>query len=233
LSDRSQQVSEAIWELEARFGLDLGVADQDSIARVLGAVPAGALTAAAVTTAFRNAGVRPPSQRYAKALIARVDSLAPRPSLLDVLLGYRKFAIHALSGQFGGKTGGREEELRNSLLTYLPTRGYTEARTARGRTDILIPTPKQVIEVKVWNTKLMYEDGLVELERYIETEDPEAAYMVVFGNRVPLASIINDHTQAIAEERQIGNLSVPVVVIAFEVDQPSKAAANERRRARG
>lgn len=233
MSDRSQEVSEAIWELEAQFGLELSVADQASIARVLGVVPVGSLTIAAVAAAFRSVGLAPPSQRYAKALIARVDSLAPRPSLLDALLGYRKFAIHALSGQFGGKTTGREEELRNNLLTYLPTHGYTEARTGRGRTDILIPTPKQVIEVKVWTTNLMYEDGLVELGRYIQTEEPEAAYVVVFGDRVPLPSIIDDYRQPTARERQIENLSVPVVVVAFEVDQPSKAAAYERRRARG
>lgn len=95
--------------------------------------------------------------------------------LLDVLVEYRRFAIREFSGQFGGKTTGREEELRNNLLTFLPERGYTEARSGRGRTDILLPKPKRIIKVKVWTTKLVYEDGLVELGRYIHTESPEAA----------------------------------------------------------
>jgi hypothetical protein len=56
--------------------------------------------------------------------------------------------------------------------------------------------------------------------------------MVVFGDRVPLPPIVPDHRTAIAEERALAHLVVPVMVVPFEVDQPSKAAANERRRKR-
>lgn len=232
MADRAADVSEAMWELDRRFGISLSVADQVSIARVLGASPAGSLTPAAVSAAFRSRGIKVPPKAYATALVGRVDTIAPRASLLEVLLEYRRFAIRELSGQFGGRTTGHEEELRNNLLTFLPERGYTEARTGRGRTDILLPSPKRIIECKVWDTTLVYEDGMVELGRYIETEDPEAAYMVVFGDRVPLPTIIPDHSASIAERRQLGEILVPVVVVPFEVDQASKAAKNERRRAR-
>jgi hypothetical protein len=233
LTDRAGDVSEAIWELERRYGLGLSVPDQVSIARILGSSPPGSLTLAHVASAFRSQGLKPPPRGYADALSARVHALAPRQSLINVLLDYRKFAIRELSGQFGGRTAGREEDLRNNLLTFLPERGYTEARTGRGRTDILLTAPKRIIEVKVWGSMLVYEDGLVELGRYIQTEEPEAAYMVVFGDRVPLPLIIEHHAEAIADQRQIENIVVTVVVVPFEVDQASKAAANDRRRARG
>jgi hypothetical protein len=222
-----------MWELERRYGLGLTVPEQRSIAAAIGAAPAGGLTVATVIAAFSSHGVKPPSRTYTKALIARVDRIAPRPDLLDVLVEYRRFAIRELSGQFGGKTTGCEEELRNNLLTFLPERGYTEARSGRGKTDILLPKPKRIIEVKVWTTKLVYEDGLVELGRYIHTENPEAAYVVVFGDREPLPGIVGDHKTAIAERRTIEGIVVPVVVVPFEVDQASKAASNTRRRARG
>ena len=114
----------------------------------------------------------------------------------------------------------------------MPERGYTEARSGRGRTDILLPKPKRIIEVKVWTTELVFEDGLVELGRYIHTENAGAAYMVVFGDREPLPAIVADHKTAVAQRRTIEGLVVPVVVVAFEVDQASKAASNARRKAR-
>lgn len=221
-----------MWELDRRFGLGLSVPDQVSIANDLGRLGTADLTSVAVGQAFRARGLKAPPRRYADALLARVGVLAPRASLLDVLLAYRRRAIRDLSGQFGGRIAAREDELRNNLLTYLPERGYTEARTGRGRTDILLPKPTRIIEVKVWDSIRVYEDGLVELERYIETEGAEAAYVVVFGDRVPLPSIVPDHLTALAEERTLGGIAVPVVVVPFEVDQPSKAGANARRRAR-
>jgi hypothetical protein len=162
-----------------------------------------------------------------------VRSVASPPTLHDVLIAYRRFAIQNLSAQFGGKTTGDEEGLRNNLLTYLPTHGFTEARTGRGRTDIRVPKPEDaVIEVKVWTTKQVYEDGLLELERYLHTERPREAFMVVFGDREPLPSIVSDHRQEIAETRTLEGLAVPVIVVPFEVEQPSKIGRNQRRRSR-
>jgi hypothetical protein len=232
VTDRSSDISEVMWELEHQYGLGLSVPQQVSIARSLGE-RMGSLTVASVASAFRSRELRPPPTSYATALIARMQTLVPRRTLLEVILDYRKFAIRELSGQFGGRTTGHEEELRNSLLTFLPERGYTEARTGRGRTDILLPSPKRIIEVKVWTSTLVYNDGLVELGQYIQTEEPESAYMIVFGDRTPLPKIIVDHNKAIAEERLVAHIIVPVVVVPFEVDQPSKAAAKNRRRSRG
>lgn len=233
MTDRSEAISEALWEQKHHHGLELSVPDQVAVAHALASLPVGSLTRAAVIAAFRSHGLTPPPRGQVDALLARINGLAPRLGLIDVLLDYRTFAIRELSGQFGGRTTGREEELRNNLLTFLPERGYTEARTGRGRTDILMPTPTRIIEVKVWTTPLTYEDGLVELGRYIHTEMAEAAFMVVFADRVPLPSIADDHRTAIVEQRTLEGVAVPVVLVPFEVDQASKAASNDRRRARG
>jgi hypothetical protein len=231
LADCAADVSEALRELDREIGLGLSVPNQVSIARELGE-RSGALTAAAVVEAFQRRGLRSPSRATAGSFVTRVAGIAPRPTLRDVLLDYRRFAIRDLSPQFGAKTKGREDELRYNLLSFLPERGYTEARTGKGRTDILLVKPTRIIEVKVWESRLRYEDGLVELERYIETEHAHEAYLVVFGDRVPLPSIVPDSATAIAEERSLGGLVVPVFVVPFEVDPPSKAAAKDRRRAR-
>jgi hypothetical protein len=232
--DWSAELQEALWETGKEFGVQLHVSQQVAIARKVSSRPVEAVTPEDVRAAFAAINLRRPPAGYAKAVLASVKGITPSKTLLDVLLGYRRFAIRALSGQFGGKTRGQEEELRNNLLTYLPTRGYTEARTGRGRTDILIPAPDEaIIEVKVWTNERTYRDGVEELERYIHTEQPRQAYMVVFGDRDPLPSIVANHRQEHVTPELLGGLTVQVVVIPFEVDAPSKAAAQQRRRERG
>jgi hypothetical protein len=230
--DPSQELSEAIWEAEEAFGPTLAVADQVAVARVLGRK--AVVTAADVRAAFSELSLAPPPAAYAKAVAARAGVLAPKRTLLNVLLDYRRFAIRELSSEFGGKTRGREEELRKSLLTFLPERGYTEAHTGRGRMDIRIPPPTDaIIEVKVWTRASTYRDGVEELGRYIYTEQPKSAYMVVFGQREPLPSIVASYDQARATDEEVEGLMVPVVVVLFDVDAPSKAATEQRRRERG
>jgi hypothetical protein len=233
-SDWSPELSEALWEASGEFGVHLKPSQQVAIARAVATRPREVATSDDVRDAFAANSLPRPSAAYAKAVLAAVRGVAPSKTLLDVLLDYRRHAIRSLSGEFGGKTQGREDSLRNNLLTWIKPRGYTEAHTGRGRTDILIPVPDDaIIETKVWTTERKYRDGVEELGRYIHTEQPKHAYMVVFGDRVPLPSIISDPRQASAPDEHLEGLTVPVVVVPFEVDAPSKAAENERRRKRG
>lgn len=101
-------------------------------------------------------------------------------------------------------------------------------------TDIDIPKPVDaVIECKVWTTQLVYEDGVTELGRYIVTRRPKQAYMVVFGDRDPLPAVAKDHREPIAETRELEGLTVPVLVVPFEVTSPSTVGREQRRKQRG
>ena len=235
LPDPSPALIEALWEAGEYAGRRLTVSEQVELARELAKEPRGEITRPRIKAAFSRLKLREPSDRYTHAILTRLQKIRWDKSLFDLLIEYRAFAIRALSTQFGGKTRGHEEELRNNLLTFLQPRGYTEARSGRGRTDILIPGPPcpRLIEVKVWGGTGLYNDGLEELARYIHTERPCEAYLVVFGDREPLPTILADHRQAVAEERDLEGLAVPVVVVPFEVDAPSKAGLNSRRRISG
>jgi hypothetical protein len=232
LTDASVELTEVIWEIGEHYGQRLTVPQQVAVARELGTSRSVDLNANSVHAAFARHGLPPPPAPYVRALVRRIKSLRPPRSLRDILTDYRQFAIRSLSERFGGKAQGHEGELRDNLLTYLQPRGYTEAHSGKGRTDILLPTPPTIIETKVWSDVRYYEDGLEELGRYIHTERPTEAYMVVFGDREPLPPIVSDHRQVVAEERTLEGLVVPVILIPFEVDAPSRAAANTRRRAR-
>ena len=226
-------VIEVLHEVGRDRGVRLTVADQVAVAQYIGSKPLFAVTPADVAKAFERLGRDRPSGTYAKAVVAAVRRLGPPAPLVDVLLRYRQFAIRRLSSRFGGRTHGNEHELRDNLLTYLPERGYSEVPTGRGRTDIILLRPPAVIEVKVWETQLLYEDGIVELGKYIHTDGPDQAAMVIFGEAHPLPPIITDATQAIAAHHTLHGIDVAVVVIPFEVDAPSRAGLEERKRNRG
>jgi hypothetical protein len=228
------ELQEALWEAAADYGVQLDVSHQVAIARAIARKHRRAATPADVQDAFLASGLSCPPMAYAKAVLSSVRGVAPTKTLLAILIDFRRDAIRNLSRGFGGKTIGREDALRNHLLMYLLPRGYAEAHTGRGKTDILIPAPADaIIETKVWtDERTTYRDGVTELGRYIETENPKQAYMVVFGDREPLPSVLSDASEVCAPDEEIRDLIVPVVVVPFEVEAPSKVGAAERRRQR-
>lgn len=232
MADTPPELMDALWEAAEQYGVEITVGDQVSVARSLAAMPVATLDAKDVTEAFVKHGLPRPPAGYGMAVVSRTKSLGAEPTLQDVLLAYRQFAIDALSAEFGGKTKGREESLRNNLRTYLTTHANVEARTGRGKTDIYIPELDGLIEVKVWTNPSTYGEGVEELARYIHTSKPALAFMVVFGDRFPLPAIASSPTEAMADPLELGGLHVPVIVVPFEVDPPSKALRKSKARSR-
>lgn len=233
LRDVSPEVLEALYEAGEAYGVQTSVGDRVAVGRALMAIPTGMLTAVHVTATFATLGLRRPTTRYATAVVRRMAELGASRTLLDELLAYRQDAIDILSREFGGKTKGQEERLRNNLRTYLTSRTHAEALTGRGKTDIFIPDINALIEVKVWTDRSTYEEGVEELARYIHTSRPSSAYMVVFGDRDPLPSIAASHSDPIADVLILEGLKVPVIIIPFEVDAPSKALRGAKARSSG
>ena len=226
---------EALFETFEEYGLDVTTGQQVSIARAIADQPLGRLTGLAIENVFPDAGVRRPPDGFGDDLLKRWGHYGSQKSLLEVVLDYRHFAIGNLSRQFGGDTKGHENELRNSLHTYLPKHGFKEAQSGRGNTDIVIPgpaaeaNPDAIVETKVWKGRSDYEDGLTELETYIHNDRPKLAVYVVFGEVQPLPDVIKDKTQAIAERRTLAGIEVPVVVVPFEQIAPSQVRKVRRK----
>lgn len=224
---------EALNEVCTAYGVDVSVGDRVAIARALTSLPVGSLTAARVAEAFEVQGLHSPPQGLGAAVVSRVGRLGGMRSLQDILLDFRKWAIDALSAEFGaGRSKAREESLRNHLRGYLTTHAEVEARTGRGKTDLYLPDLDTVIEVKVWTNQSTYDEGVEELGRYIHTKNPAAAFMVVFGDRDPLPAIAVSHREPFAEPLTLEELSVPVIIVPFEGVAPSKALRAKKARTR-
>lgn len=216
-----------------RYGVTVGVGDRVAIARRLARLPVGTLAPSDVEAAFASHGLRRPPRGFADAVVRRISQLGGARTFEHVLVDYRRFAIDALSAEFGsGKSKAREESLRNNLRTYLTTHAEVEARTGRGNTDLYLPELDTVIEVKVWTNQSTFEAGIEELGRYIHTKRPKAAVMVVFGDRDPLPAVASSYTQPFGTSLRLYGLTVPMLVVLFEGVAPSKALQEKKARAR-
>jgi hypothetical protein len=233
LPEAPAEFVEALNDAAAEYGVNLSVSDRVAIARRLAALPVGTVRATLVTEAFLKQGLRRPPAGYSTTVVSRIEAMGGTRSLEDVLLSFRRWAIDALSSEFGaGRSKAREESLRNHLRGYLTTHAEVEGRTGRGKTDIYIPELDTVIEVKVWTNRSTYDEGVEELGRYIHTKQPRAAFMVVFGDRDPLPGIVVSHRRPFAESLNLEGLTVPVIVVPFEGVAPSKALRASNRRSR-
>lgn len=223
----------ALGEVAETYGLRLSIGDHAAVARRLAEKDRTTLTRGDIGKAFEHQGLRAPIG-YAKDLLARWSALAPPKSLLDILLEYRLDAIDALSAEHGGKKK-EEETLRNNLRMYLKGRHHVESRTAKGRTDILIPYRRAIIEAKVWTARQKFEDGLVELGEYIRTERPptKEAFFVLFCDDDPLPEVVPSIDEPVIDTREFSTLRVPVIAVPFQVTAPSKKAYASRRRTAG
>ena len=229
---RVADVQEMLWKLERKYGPVVPeVLDQVAVAHAIAAIGPVARPAA-LRLAFESAGARAPGKAYMAELTGMLGRRIKRGSLLDDILGFRQYAIGALSRRFGGKTHGRELELRDYLRTYLRPRGWVEAEAGKGNTDLIIPSVDALIETKVWESIAKYEEALEQVRRYIHTEAPRSAHIVMFGDRDPLPPIIDHPDQAVADEPMLEGTKVPVIVVPFEVAYPSTARSQERKRAR-
>ena len=227
--ERVADAQEMVWKLESKYGPVLAEPiDQVAVCHQLAEIEVP--TAKAVREAFEKAGVKQPPAAYSSALAAMLQRRVRRRGLEDLLLEFRQHCLSMLSRRFGGKTKGREDDLRDYLITWLVPRGYPEAHAGKGRTDIVIPSIPAVIECKVWDDLAYHQAGIEQLSRYIHTEKPKEAYMVVFGDREPLPSIVDSHEQAIAGRPVLSGLTAPIVVVPFEVDYPREALKAQKRR---
>ena len=113
--ERVADAQEMVWKLEAKYGPVLAdVIDQVAVSHRLAAIEVP--TAKAVRDAFAAAGVKRPSGAYSTELAGMLARRVRRRGLEDLIVDFRQHALAKLSRRFGGKTKGREDELRDYLL---------------------------------------------------------------------------------------------------------------------
>lgn len=227
-------INARIRDLLHRHGVDdAGAAAQ--LARVLSRqrLSGEELTPEAVRRAFRTAGTAP-YRRFgirADALSAEISDelrkIVPPHSLRDALVAFKKFAIRHLALDIPPNDEG---PCRSHLQAFLATDfgAIREVPTGRGRTDLVVVSTGDVIEVKLWRDQTYFDDGLDELAEYLRTEDKERGYYVVFDFS---GKYLSEGPKDATHDHQ--GKTIDVVWVHMPVVAPSKLGRTRRSNARG
>ena len=159
---------------------------------------------------------------------------ARRGSMVVTLDRMKEFK-EMVESRYAGKIN-KEETGRGFLQAYveglqsgvgLHSKSHREQLSGRGLIDLSIsPNGHRILfETKMWRGKASYEDGLVQLRRYIESERPHRSYYVVFDNSRDRPRRPGNRA---VSRKKIGPHSVFVVFIWVGGTPPSKAASAAR-----
>lgn len=84
--------------------------------------------------------------------------------------GYKAFDLKNL----------KEEVGRTLLHFYILGHGYREAEMAAGKSDLILPNEKVIIETKIWRDKNRFISGINELSAYLKSQSYDLGYYIVF-----------------------------------------------------
>jgi len=128
-------------------------------------------------------------KNYLTNLLQKLNTLAINIKVRtfeDTLCDFKHHVERQQRSMFRINPSKQEEIGRGLLLAYLPSRGYKEVPTGSGRMDIACferGGVRQVVETKIWRSRRYYLDGFEELIGYLETEQLDFGYYVVFTER--------------------------------------------------
>jgi hypothetical protein len=87
---------------------------------------------------------------------------------------------------------------------------YVEVRTGRGRMDLIIlhQGEKYIIETKIWEGKSLYQAGKCQLAKYLNLENIQEGYYIVFDHRLKPQARFDTDT---IEGQSIVSYCIPVI----------------------
>lgn len=126
------------------------------------------------------------------------------------------------NGNFRGfpKDKTSEDTLRSSLTLYIQQETFCEPRSAGGNNDITIPSEKVVIETKLWNGIEYYNSGFPELNEYLDKNNYNEGYYIVFDYNLTPNKIIKEHGEIFDEQYQ--DRLIHVIFVRMNPIRPSK-----------
>ena len=150
----------------------------------------------------------------------------------DTLCDFKSHVERQQRSMFRINPSRREEIGRQLLLAYLPQRGYKDVPTGSGKMDIALferDSVKHVIETKIWYSRQYYLDGFDELIDYLETEQLDIGYYVVFTEKLKLSGGVKDMpSQDCFWESKEGK-KILVVIVDISVIPPSRKGGIKRK----
>ncbi len=120
-------------------------------------------------------------------------------SLLESIITFKR---KMENGNFRGfpKLKITEDTLRCTLVIFLQQETFCEPRSAAGNSDITIPSERVVIETKLWNGIEYYNSGFPELHQYLDKNDYNEGYYIVFDYNKSENEIVKEHGEVFSTD---------------------------------
>ena len=141
--------------------------------------------------------------------------------MYTTILHFKAFVEGNVYSAFHVTQNPQEEIGRSLLQTYLNPRGFREAQMSGGNSDLVYTAEETVIETKIWRDQERYQDGLVELTSYLDSQEYSTGYYIVFDNPQTNNAIISSKGTEIFDVYQ-GNHLIHCFFIKIRPIAPSK-----------
>lgn len=105
-----------------------------------------------------------------------------KPSMYTTISNFKRFVEGNVYSAFRVSDNPKEETGRSLVQTYLHPRGFREAQMSGGNSDLIYPTEKTIIETKIWHDQERYQDGIVELSSYLDSQGYNIGYYLIFDS---------------------------------------------------
>lgn len=146
-------------------------------------------------------------------------------SFLEDLIEFKRRVENGLAKAKGFQLHD-EDTLRNFLSVYIKDDTFLEARTSFGRSDIIVPSKKTVIETKIWKGQKYYEDGFPELASYLKSQKYQEGYYVIFDYSLSDNIVVKASGEVFDLEYQ--SFLIHIIFVRMDKVVPSKIGKSNR-----
>jgi len=170
---------------------------------------------------------------YLSALLPKLNRLkldVEQNDIGQILLQFKQHIERQQRSEFRPKP--LERVGRSLLLAFLQGRGLKEVPTGSGQMDILVVDQGWIIETKIWRSRQYYEDGLDEVIDYLQSENLDTGYYVVFVEKWQSTGLRTDLPGQDIFWHKRDNKRILVVMIDISQVPPSKKGALKRKLAK-
>ena len=127
--------------------------------------------------------------------------------------GYKAFDLKNLKEEIG----------RTLLHFYMLGHGYREAEMAAGKSDLILPNEKVIIETKIWRDKNRFISGINELSAYLESQSYSLGYYIIFDKTKKSNTIIKENgNKEVFWIKRKNNIWILCIFVKINPLSPSK-----------
>lgn len=165
------------------------------------------------------------SEQFAVEIVQEIcansEYIPQKSEFLNAIENFKVYVEGNLYPAFQVTANPQEETGRTLLQAYIRPRGYREAQMSGGKSDLIYPSEETIVETKIWHDIERYKDGIIELSAYLDSQNYNTGYYVLFDNTQTDNAVIIENGSAVFDINY-GNHLIHCFFIKIKPIAPSK-----------